>query len=160
VGRRGPVPNSKRKRKLAGNPGRRIAKSGPPALALPPGVPDCPEWLDALARAEWQRIVPALEAAGKLTLGDRAVLTCYCKSWSDYVIAHEILTKEGRTFTTAEKGYICPHPAVAQAAQAAQRLYQLARELGFTPLARLRMGEDPDGPEKPDALDEFLRATN
>ena len=50
-------------------------------------APDPPEWLDAEARAGWDRIVPGLEALDILKPEDRAALTVFCEAWSRFVAA-------------------------------------------------------------------------
>jgi P27 family predicted phage terminase small subunit len=65
-------------KKLEGNPGKRpIAE-----IPAPKGVPSCPRWLDNLAKIEWRRIVPELDAMGMLSLVDRAALSGYCEAYS------------------------------------------------------------------------------
>jgi phage terminase small subunit len=63
-------------RMLKGNPGRRpMTKTEP---AVPPGIPEPPEFLTDVALQEWRRVAPELAAAGLLTELDRAALSMYC----------------------------------------------------------------------------------
>jgi phage terminase small subunit len=43
-----------------------------------------PEWLDADARAEWERLAPTLHATGHVTSADHAVFVVYCRAWAEY----------------------------------------------------------------------------
>ena len=69
--RPGPKPRPDAIKRKLGNPGKRALNDAAPQM--PAGVPEPPEWLDHEARREWARIVPILQAAGVLTLADRAV---------------------------------------------------------------------------------------
>src|SRR5687768_3708732 len=70
---------------LDGNPGKRpINESEPNA---PDGVPDCPDWLDDEAKAEWARVIPELREMGLLSRADRPALAAYCTAWSRWVQA-------------------------------------------------------------------------
>jgi len=54
-------------------------------VTLRPVTPTPPDWLDAEAREEWQRVAPELDAQGLLALVDRGMLVAHCSAWSTMV---------------------------------------------------------------------------
>jgi hypothetical protein len=68
---------------IKGNPGKRPLPKDEPQPD--PAIPEKPDYLDAEASKEWDRIVPELERLGLLTQLDRAMLVSYCQAWSAVV---------------------------------------------------------------------------
>lgn len=145
MGARGPHPKLKL---LAGTtkPRKRDA-------AFPAGTPNAPEWLSTLAKTEWRRIVPELEAAGLLSRVDRAALAVYCQTWAEYTEATKILKKDGPIIEEpiqSASGAIIghkkkPHPAVKLQRDASTRIRQFMTEFGFSPGSRSRVGSGQSG---------------
>jgi phage terminase small subunit len=54
-------------------------------VALARSAPEPPEWLDAEAAAEWDRIVPELARMRLLATIGRSTIAAYCTTWSQYV---------------------------------------------------------------------------
>src|SRR5689334_3828108 len=54
MGFRGPAPKPTAIKKIQGNPGKRPLNENEPQLE--PGIPECPDYLDEIARKEWARI--------------------------------------------------------------------------------------------------------
>ena len=135
MGSRGPVPLSRERLRLRGSwrAGCRPAK---PKLDL--AGPSMPSWMNREAKAEWRRVVPVLTRLGVLTRCDRALLTAYCCTWARFVAASRQLESEGLTLTTSNDTMI-QHPLVGIQNQGAQRLLQLAQQLGLTPMSRQRL---------------------
>ncbi len=153
MGRRGPAPKPTALKLLTGNPGRRRANSAEPKPD--PTIPDCPDFLDANATAEWQRIVPELARLKLLTLVDRAALAAYCQAWSRWQKAEGLIAKQGLTLKPkGATGIARRHPAVSIAAESMKLMKQFLIEFGLTPAARSRVTSN----EKPDAddFDTFL----
>lgn len=111
-----------------------------------PPTPD-PEELGGEAAAEWNRVVPELDAAGVLSVVDRAALVAYCLAWSDLAAARDILAREGlltsepiqnsRGETIGERRKL--HPAHQLHERAFRRVRSLLAELGLTPASRQRL---------------------
>lgn len=154
MGTRGPKRKTAEQRRLTGNAGKRARAES--AANYPRDVPRCPTWLDGLARDEWERVAPSLEALGLLTIVDQAELACYCLSVADLQANLKLIETEGRTFTT-EKGYVGQHPAVSMAAAAMRRIKAFAADFGFSPSSRARI-EIPPPPADDDPLEQFLRS--
>ncbi len=148
---RGRPPKPKRIKVLEGNRGHRPApkarKSNPKARG-----PICPAWLSTDAKAEWKRIVPSLVKRGIVCDLDRAVLAGYCEMFSILLNANRTIERDGATFKVGK--LFKRHPAVAIAAAAAKDVAALARDLGLTPVTRLRF-EHIRAPEEDD-LDRLL----
>ena len=102
------------------------------------GVPHRPDWLDAEAVTEWNRIVPELERLKLLTVVDLAELAAYCQTWSDYILAVKAVREHGETFTS-DSGMLKKSPWVGVRAEAAKQLHRLADAFGFSPAARSRV---------------------
>lgn len=130
---------------LRGNPAKRRQKEEP-RFRL--GMPACPRWLLTEAKAEWNRVTPALVRLGLLALVDRTALAGYCQNYARAVEAEKVITKKGMTYTT-KSGQIKPRPEMAIAQRAWQAARQFGTEFGFTPSSRGRMdmpsgeGDDP-----------------
>lgn len=76
MGNRGPKPKPTNILKLEGNPGKRSLNYSEPK---PKAGATCPSWLGPLAKQEWNRIAPELEANNLLSKIDRAALAGYCQ---------------------------------------------------------------------------------
>ena len=139
---------------LNGNPGKRPLNEREPQPLV--GVPMRPDWLDAEAQAEWDRIVPELQAMRLLASADRAALAAYCTAWSRWVQAEEQVRKFGPIVKSPEKGFPMKSPYLSIADQALENMRKLMVEFGLTPSSRsrIRIPADADA----DELDQFLEA--
>jgi P27 family predicted phage terminase small subunit len=102
-------------------------------------APEAPDWLDAEARAEWERVTPELERLDVLKAADGAMLAVYCETWSRFVAAVKQYRAEGVTLTNPDSGNRRRHPAVGIAETAAAQLRGFAAEFGLTPSAEQRI---------------------
>ncbi len=126
MGRRGPPKTPTALKRLRGTDQPCRRSPGEPAPR--PGVPDAPAFLDAAARAEWDRMAPQLEVRGLLETIDLAVLAVYCTAWWRLVAAY------GRLQTS---------PYVRVAATARTQLIAAAREMGLSPASRASVTARP-----------------
>jgi P27 family predicted phage terminase small subunit len=149
---RGRKPTPTKLKLLRGNPGKRKLPREPEPQSM---IPDCPPHLDALARAEWQRIVPELAALNLLTGLDRAALAAYCQAWSRWIAAEQQLQAQGAVIL-APSGYPIQNPQLAIANKALAQLRAFAAEFGLSPASRSRVAA-PTSPKKDD-LDTLLGA--
>jgi P27 family predicted phage terminase small subunit len=122
---------------------------------VPAGLPDCPDWLDEEAKAEWQRIVPELDAMGLLSRVDRPALAAYCTAWSRWVNAEEQVRKFGPIVKSPERGFPMKSPYLSIADQALEIMRKMMVEFGLTPSSRSRI-RVPGGGAQADELDHFL----
>jgi len=138
---------------LDGNPGKRPLNDQEPHPAQ--GIPNRPDWLDAEAQAEWDRVTAELSEMGLLTLADRAALAAYCTAWSRWVDAEAMVKKFGTIVKSPEKGFPMKSPYLSIADQALETMRKLMVEFGLTPSSRSRIRVSPGGDEV-DELDRFL----
>lgn len=135
MGRRGPPPKPSALKKLEGT--HRKDRAARNELIAPPGTPERPAWLDAEARAEWERVVPQLAELGILATVDRGMLADYCAAHSLAVQATRRYQKDGLVVKTKQGPLKHPMIKVAQEARAQARL--LAAEFGLSAASRTRI---------------------
>lgn len=153
----GPPPKPTKLRLLEGNPGKRPINQTEPRPAA--GAPSCPTWLDREGKAEWRRIVRALDRIGLLCKIDRAAIAAYCQAWAEFHIATRQLQNEGRTFKT-ESGYLAPHPAVAMQRSAWQAIKSYAALFGLDPASRSKLSAPGEADLSDDPLEIWQRGQN
>lgn len=100
-----------------------------------------PEFLDAIAREEWQRVRKELHDLGLLTAVDRSALAAYCVSYSRWVQAEEAIKSQALMVKNGEA--IGPNPFIAIANRAMEQMMRAAAEFGMTPSARTRVRTEP-----------------
>jgi P27 family predicted phage terminase small subunit len=137
---------------LSGNPGRRPLNDREPTPM--PGGPECPDWPDDEAKAEWQRICAELQGMGILSTADRAALAMYCTAWSRWKMAEEQVRKFGPIVKSPEKGFPMKPPYLTIADQAMETMRKLMVEFGLTPSSRSRIRRPDDNAV--DELNQFL----
>jgi len=152
---RGRKPKPTALKTLEGNPGKRRINDREPEA--PHAVPDCPEHLDDVARAEWFRTAKVLMDMGLLTLADRAALAAYCVAYSRWVHAEQQVKKYGTVVKSPTKGFPMKSPYLTVADQAMESMRKLMVEFGLTPSSRSRI-KLPDGAVKADEFELFLEA--
>ena len=112
-------------------------------------APEAPDWLDAEALAEWERIVPALDVLGVLKEADHGMVSAYCETWSRFVTAVRQYRLEGTTIVNPDTGNLRRHPAVGVAETAAAQLRTLGNELGLSPTAERLLNVTPRDDDDP-----------
>ena len=121
-----------------------------------PGIPSCPDGLDAAAKLEWARITPELHRLGLLTLVDRAALAGYCVLWSRWQAAEAVIQRDGLTFETPN-GFLQKRPEVTIARESLALMRNFASEFGLSPSSRSRVQAGPPArTEEEQAFDEFF----
>jgi P27 family predicted phage terminase small subunit len=99
---------------------------------------DYPPELGPIARQEWDRIRPEINASELSKPIDRGVLTIYCAAYAIWAEAAEAIQKYGAVIKTAS-GYPVPSPFVAIFNQQTATMVRIACEYGFTPASRKRL---------------------
>ncbi len=109
------------------------------------GIPRCPRrWLDAEARAEWNRIAPVLTQMGVLAEHEHAALTGYCESWSTYLRAMALVQdKKVGLIMKRQDGTYAVNPAVKIKNDEKLAMLRFAQDLGLTPASRTRVHAKP-----------------
>jgi len=103
--------------------------------------PPAPEWLDDIAKEEWNRVAPMLANCKLLTEADTKALEAYCKCWSRYIEAEKQMDELGSTiFQPSQKSkYIQQLPQIAIAQKYLKLCKDFMAEFGLTPSSRGRM---------------------
>jgi len=155
MAKRGPKPIPTALKKLAGNPGKRPLPENEPQYAIE--IPDCPEHLDAVATAEWDRLATVLHEAGVLTTADRAVMAGYCTAWSMLVASTVAVQKYGSVLVHPTSGAPGNSPYMNQLVSAMKEIRMFSGELGLSPASRAGVTAHP--PEQPKEKDKgrFLK---
>lgn len=142
MGIRGPAPKPTMIKMIQGNPGKRPLNHNEPQPDL--SAPECPEYLDAVARVEWDRLVKILLAMRVLTEADYIALGNLCQAYSTLIDAQKKLSKAGILYKT-KSGYIQQSPLLGIVNSQMALINALLRELGLTPSSRTRVStiEEP-----------------
>lgn len=147
---------------LRGNPGHRPIKQEPQPTPLDE-LTDAPPFLLGYAVDEWHRVVPELQRMRIATVVDIQVLAAYCQAYGRWRLAEETITRMGagdllsHGMLMKTGGVPARNPMLRVAAEAAYEMVRYAGELGFTPVARVRLaGGTPTGDPPPGKFDGFL----
>ena len=152
---RGRKPKPSAIKQLEGNPGKRPLNDREPVP--PDGVPDCPDFLNDEARAEWFRTAKVLQEMRLLSKADRAALAAYCTAYARWVEAEEQVRKYGTIVKSPEKGFPMKSPYLTIADQSLETMRKFLIEFGLTPSSRSRI-KVPDSAQAADEFDLFLGA--
>ena len=145
---KGRKPTPKTILKLRGSRVRGPHKSG---IDAPAGIPQPPDYLCYIGRAEWDRIVPMLEASKVMSLRHQHTLAAYCDALADMVKANNELQQHGATFMD-DKGRVMNHPAWYRKKDSRLHMLRLAEQFGLTASALARVSA-VDAPTAEDAED-------
>lgn len=118
------------------------AKGG---IDVEPGVPPAPVWLGELATAEWNRIVPMLEASRIMSERHQQTLAAYCDAFADMVLADQELREHGATVVD-DRGRASNHPAWTRKRDARTAMLKFAAEFGLTASALARVSAVDEKP--------------
>ena len=133
---RGRKPKPTAVKVLEGNPGKRTLNMFEPK---PEKVaPECPDWLNEEAKAEWNRLVDKMVELGTLTEMDMAAFAGYCQSYARWKEAEEFIEKHG-TIVKTPSGYWQQVPQVSIAQTNLKVMLKFCSEFGLTPSSRSRM---------------------
>ena len=106
------------------------------------GLPPAPAHLDAVGRAEYDRVA---QIAG-VTHGDMAIVSIYAAAWADVVRMEESI--RGNEVTETPQGVVL-NPALKALTIKKRELLQAAAKLGFTPADRARVPGQEQADEDP-----------
>ena len=110
----------------------------PPEQQIARPIIECPVELGPIARMEWDRIVPELNALGLLIPLDRGALANYCCAYALWLEAIEGIQKFG-SMIKAPSGYPVQSPYVSLVNKQVDIMIRLASEIGLTPAARQKL---------------------
>src|SRR5438309_10891663 len=136
MGFRGPAPKPTAIKRLEGNPGKRKLNEAEPKPMM--GVPECPDYLDDIAKKEWGRLTTILTAMRVLTEADYIALANLCQAYSTLMDAHRPLNKTVVRFKT-KSGYIQQSPLLATIHTQTTIVNNVLRGLRLTAPSRTRV---------------------
>jgi P27 family predicted phage terminase small subunit len=102
------------------------------------GVPECPDYLDEVAKKEWGRLTTILTAMKVLTEADYIALANLCQAYSTLMNAQRQMNKTGILYKT-KSGYIQQSPLLGIIGAQTRIVNDLLREFGLTPSSRTRI---------------------
>ena len=133
MGLRGPVPKPTALRIASG---RQAYNYGEPQPDKTP--PPCPDYLDDVARSEWDRQVEILMDMGVLTEADGPALATLCVATS--ILARAQKELETSDLTVSEGSRV--NPIITVINTQIDTITKISREFGLTPAARTRIRAD------------------
>ena len=135
---------------------------------------DPPNHLGTVAREIWRKIVPFLEATGKVERIDTFLVETYCTNYEIYKMAYEDIKENGiqqeitKPIQAQGSGEILgeqslgfkKNPAVATMKDSVDTLNKIGIQLGLTPKGRQELmeiaGDEPNKASTAEMLKEFL----
>ncbi len=153
MGQRGPQPRPGKIHKLHGS-FRQDRHGG--ELKIKPSLPDPPEWLDAVALAEWNRLAPELYKLGVLTVLDTTLLAMYAVVYSRWIRAEAELLKDRESrpeVMTTPNGYQQQSAWLSISNNCVKQMQSLCAEFGLSPATRARIKLIESRPEQKSLLE-------
>jgi P27 family predicted phage terminase small subunit len=133
MGKRGFQPTPTTLKVLRGNPGHRTLNKEEPKPK--PTIPECSEWLDEVAKSEYDRVSVMLQPLGLITEIDGAALSAYCRVYSKWADAEKELMKHGMLIKTPN-GYVQQSPYVSIANNLMKLMNSYLDRFGMNPSSR------------------------
>lgn len=142
---------------------QRVARGRPPAkvkekpagMSVPTALPAAPEFLDDLAREEWERIGKYLVAMKRVTQLDLQSLAVYCSSFAMFGQAIRPLLIEREPLWCFVSGRAKPATLAGVALKQAEIVIEVAGKFGLTARTRHLDHADRGRPLLPDELHEL-----
>jgi P27 family predicted phage terminase small subunit len=107
-------------------------------------APAMPNDLDDVARAEWTRVVDALEPLDQLKEADYTALKVHCDTCSTYEAALKQVRAEGFVVVSAKTGVPHKNPAQSVVEVCRMHIARFAAEFGLTPASERNLGKGED----------------
>lgn len=122
-------------------------------------LPECPAWLDDVARAAWNDWLPRIAAMKVMSAADRDALAIMCDTWSRYLVARARLMEEGEVIRVegGDRVTVKRNPWSAVLAEHGDRLRRMMSEFGMTPVGRARVGAAKEAAKDAKVEDIFTR---
>ncbi|MBS1015190.1 phage terminase small subunit P27 family [Acetobacter persici] len=143
---KGRKPNPPRLQVVGGNAGKRAVRED--GLRLPSQYAPPPDHLDSYGIEAWEKLVPELVKLQMFTVLDHHAVEQYCQTYARWRRAEDALKEKGSdTYETHGKQGTMRRalPEVAIVAEAIRLMRSVGSEFGFSPVARLRLGDVGQG---------------
>lgn len=141
---------------LRGNPGKRKLNDLEPDYV--PGIPEKPDWLEAYASEEWDRLVSNLNGQRVFTKNDLGILVAICLAYEQMRETHAIIKQLGRAYVVEDMGgnkHYKTRPECMRFETALKEYRTLLAEIGFSPASRSKIKTLPE-PKKPEGTARFF----
>jgi len=138
--------------RLEGNPGKRPLNDREPQPKTE--IPDCPEFLNEVAKAEWNRMAPHLKTLRLITQIDMAALAGYCHYYAIWKDASEKLADD--YISISDKGNEFQNPLVGTMNTAFANMLKCMVEFGMTPSSRSRLKVEPNDKKQKSQMEGLL----
>ena len=144
---KGRKPTPRNLRLLRGNPGNHHINENEPQPDIV--IPEPPEHLGDIAKAEWNRLSEELYRLGLISELDRSALAAYCQVYARWVEAEDTLKRmstpqnPGGLLLKTSNGNIIQNPLVGASNKALQMMHKFLTEFGMTPSSRSRVSATP-----------------
>jgi P27 family predicted phage terminase small subunit len=120
-------------------------------------VPNPPNYLQVLAKKEWNRVAPILVEAGLLSEVDLNILAGYCHAFERWILAQKeldaFLIEHGSAVYVTDKGYMTMHPLMYEVRAWKKEMKEFASHFGLSPSTRGNTkpdsGKDKSNKENP-----------
>ena len=140
---RGRKPKPTKLKKLAGVAPRRINENEP---QIEPSMPECPSFLDDVAKAQWAKLAAKLEGYGIITDIDETSLAAYCEAYSRWSQAVDHVRLNGAIVKIKGSDYPVQNPYLPVLTKAFMQMHTMLVELGLSPSSRSRIHAEKKGP--------------
>ena len=113
-------------------------------------MPEPPEYLGEVGRAEWNAKVPHLVSMKLISDADLGALGALCNEFQNYIEAEAVCKKNARYYPVKDEGGKVKcwlmHPAHTTAQQHLKAYQSLCNEFGMTPASRVKLPENREDP--------------
>ena len=150
--KRGRKPKPTALHELNGNPSKLdLNEIKEKTIKVNPGMPICPDYLDAVGKSKWNEIVGELGPIGILCKVDGAALEACCQTYSVMVKAAQVINAPGSSMTMPTQNGGNQQITELGIYNRAAALYKsYMAEFGMSPSSRTRL-EYPEGEPRPAA---------
>ena len=122
---------------LAGNPGHQKLNKNEPKIENK--IPDAPDYLGPVGKAQWDIVTQQLFDAGMMTSMDGHIVAQYCDAFELFSDAVKNLKKHGPIVKAPKTGTPMQSPYLSVVNKAKDQMHKYLVELGMTPSARSRI---------------------
>ncbi|HDR1071357.1 TPA: phage terminase small subunit P27 family [Pasteurella multocida] len=114
-------------------------------------LPKAPDYLDEIAKSQWQSKIKVLAERGDITSEDYTNLELYCVNYSLYRQAVQNIAERGFSITNSQ-GTEARNPALTAKSEAEKIIIKMSSLLGFDPVSRRKTPIDTDEADELDNL--------
>lgn len=114
-------------------------------------LPQAPDYLDEIAKKQWQSKIRVLAERGDITSEDYTNLELYCVNYSLFLKAVQDINQRGFSIKNTQ-GTEARNPALTAKSEAEKIIIKMSSLLGFDPVSRRKTPIDTDDKDELDQL--------